>query len=82
MLIQKQNKTDNLILIIKKIRGRKKFQLIIVINKKKVEKVNGRQTSNSGATPFQKGDVLSEQFAIECKTKMSSSNSISIKKIG
>lgn len=42
--------------------------------------VNGRQTANSGATPWQKSDVLSEQFAIECKTKTSASESITIKK--
>ena len=40
----------------------------------------GRQTANSGATPWQKSDVLSEQFAIECKTKTTASESISIKK--
>jgi hypothetical protein len=42
--------------------------------------VGGKQTANSGATPWQKGDVLSEQFSIECKTKTSPSASISIKK--
>lgn len=42
--------------------------------------IGGRQTANSGATPWQKSDVLSEQFAIECKTKTTASESISIKK--
>lgn len=42
--------------------------------------VNGHQTANSGATPWQKSDVLSEQFAIECKTKTSASESITIKR--
>ena len=42
--------------------------------------VGGKQTANSGATRFQKGDVLAEQWTIECKTKTSPSNSISIQK--
>lgn len=45
--------------------------------------VGGKQTSNSGATPWQKGDILtngSESFLLECKTKTTSSESISIKK--
>ena len=45
--------------------------------------VDGRQTPNSGATPFAKGDVLTKGengFLIECKTKTSASESISIKK--
>lgn len=42
--------------------------------------VNGKQTSNSGATMFQKGDVLSSKFLLECKTKTSHSDSISVKK--
>lgn len=42
--------------------------------------IGGRQTANSGATPWQKSDVLAEQFAIECKTKTTASESISIKK--
>lgn len=42
--------------------------------------IGGNQTSNSGATMFQKGDVVSSKFLIECKTKTSASNSISVKK--
>ena len=45
--------------------------------------VGGRQTPNSGATPFAKGDVLTKGangFLLECKTKTSHSESISIKK--
>lgn len=42
--------------------------------------LNGKTTSNSGATMFSKGDLLTEQFLLECKTKMTSSESISIKK--
>lgn len=48
--------------------------------KEVVKKLNGKQTKNSGATPFQKGDVVTDKFLIECKTKTSSSESISIKK--
>lgn len=41
----------------------------------------GSQTSNSGATDFGgKGDVLTTQFLLECKTKMSHSNTISLRK--
>lgn len=42
--------------------------------------INGKQTKNSGATTFQKSDVLTNNFALECKTKTTNSNSISIKK--
>lgn len=42
--------------------------------------VGGQQTANSGATDWQKSDVLTEQFTLECKTKTKSSDSISIKK--
>ena len=45
--------------------------------------IGGRQTANSGATPWQKGDVTTKGangFLIECKTKTSASESISIKK--
>ncbi len=45
--------------------------------------VSGTQTKNSGATAFQKGDVLTnggESFLLECKTKTTHSDSISIKK--
>ena len=45
--------------------------------------VGGRATANSGATNFQKGDVLTsgeEAWLLECKTKTTHANSISIKK--
>lgn len=48
--------------------------------KKVAKELNGDRTYNSGATPFQKGDVIIDKFLIECKTKTSSSKSISIKK--
>lgn len=44
------------------------------------KKLGGKQTANSGATKFEKSDVLLEKFALECKTKMTSSQSISIQK--
>lgn len=40
----------------------------------------GKRTANSGATDWSKGDVLTEQFLLEAKTKMEHSKSISIKK--
>lgn len=42
--------------------------------------VGGKQVVNSGATLFQKGDVSSNDYLFECKTKTSDSESISIKK--
>ena len=42
--------------------------------------VNGTRTKNSGATAFSKGDVNSDLFLIECKTKTKSSEQITIHK--
>lgn len=42
--------------------------------------IGGKQTANSGATMFSKGDVRTEDWLIECKTKTSPSASISIKR--
>lgn len=42
--------------------------------------LNGRKTKNSGATMFDSGDVKTKKWIIECKTKMSDVDSISIKK--
>ena len=47
--------------------------------------LNAKQTPNSGATAWQKGDIITNDsgeasFLIECKTKTKSSQSISIKK--
>ena len=53
------------------------------IQEKKVAKVvNGKQTANSGATMWQKGDVIANDVSmlLECKTKTSPSQSISIKR--
>lgn len=42
--------------------------------------LSGRTVSNSGAAKFTCGDVISDDFIIECKTKMKPSESFSIKK--
>ena len=43
--------------------------------------LGGNRNLNSGATPFQPGDVsIDSLMLIECKTKITSSESISIKK--
>ena len=42
--------------------------------------MNGKQTSNSGATAFQKGDVTTENWLIECKTSTTEKQSFSIKR--
>ena len=44
------------------------------------EHIDAKKTKNSGATMFEKGDLLSEKFIIECKTKTKLSSSISIHK--
>ena len=41
--------------------------------------VKGRKTANSGATAFQKGDILTDTFLIECKTKVADCKSFTIK---
>ena len=42
--------------------------------------VNGKQVANSGATSFSKGDVRTDDWLFEAKTKTSESQSMSIKK--
>lgn len=44
--------------------------------------LEGRKTANSGATKFDKGDVVSEKYKllIECKTKAKEQKMVSIKK--
>jgi hypothetical protein len=43
--------------------------------------IGGQRTPNSGATMFGgKGDVISNKFLLECKTKTTHSESISIKR--
>jgi len=42
--------------------------------------VNGRRTANSGATPFYKGDVVTNDWCIECKTATEAKASMSIKR--
>lgn len=44
------------------------------------KELNGQRTKNSGATLLQKGDILLTNWLLECKTKTSDSDSISIKK--
>lgn len=44
-------------------------------------RLGGSTTLNSGATPFQKGDInVGNLLLVECKTKTKDSDSISIKK--
>lgn len=42
--------------------------------------VSGKRVANSGATMFSKGDVVTNEFLIECKTTTTSKQSFSIKK--
>jgi len=47
--------------------------------KKVAKAVKGNRTANSGATAFQKGDVVTQDWLIECKTKTKDCNSFTIK---
>lgn len=51
------------------------------IQERRVAKKNsGNVQPNSGATMFAKGDVITKDFLIECKTKIGKQESITIKK--
>ena len=47
--------------------------------KKIAKAVGGKRQANSGATAFQKGDVITDQFLIEAKTKTADCKSFTIK---
>ena len=47
--------------------------------KKIAKAVGGKRQANSGATAFQKGDVITDQFLIEAKTKTTDCKSFTIK---
>ena len=42
--------------------------------------IHGKQVANSGATAFNKGDVATDSWLIECKTTTTEKKSFSIKK--
>ena len=42
--------------------------------------LGGKVQPNSGATPFLKGDVVADNWLVECKTQLTSKKSMSIKK--
>lgn len=42
--------------------------------------LNGNRTANSGATSFSKGDVLTKDCIIECKTKMHAVEEFQVRK--
>ena len=44
------------------------------------DEFGGKQVIGSGSTPFLKGDVITEDFLIECKTKKEESTQITVKK--
>ena len=47
--------------------------------KKVAKAIGGKQTANSGATAFSKGDVRNDLFLLECKTHTEFKDSFSIK---
>lgn len=48
--------------------------------KQVAKSIGGKQTANSGATKFVKGDILTDNFLIECKTTLTPKKSFAIKK--
>lgn len=48
--------------------------------KQVAKSIGGKQTPNSGATKFVKGDILTDDFLIECKTTLTPKKSFAIKK--
>lgn len=48
--------------------------------KKVAKAVGGRQTANSGATDFSKGDIRTNKFLLECKVKTTPAKQMAIKK--
>ena len=48
--------------------------------KKIAQAVNGKKVPNSGATLFKKGDISTDKWLFEAKTKMEESKSFSIKR--
>ena len=46
---------------------------------KVAKSLGGRRQANSGATAFQKGDVITDEFLIECKTKTKDCKSFTVK---
>ena len=48
--------------------------------KRVAERVGGKQVSNSGATAFNKGDVITDDWLIECKTCTNPKSSMTVKK--
>lgn len=48
--------------------------------KRVAKAIGGRQVANSGATKFDKGDVKTDEWLIECKTCTSPKSSMSVKK--
>ena len=47
--------------------------------KKVAKAVKGKRTANSGATAFQKGEVTTKDWLVECKTKTKDCSSFTIK---
>jgi len=82
LINKKQNLTNSSNLLEKKSEeGKKPTRYYSDLQEKKIAKaVNGKQTVNSGALPFVKGDILTESFLLEAKTRTKPSDSISIKK--
>lgn len=81
LITKKQSTSKSNLLEKKSEEGTKPTRFYSDKQEKQIAKaVRGKQTLNSGATPFEKGDLTIESFLLEAKTKTKSSDSISIKK--
>ena len=48
--------------------------------KRVAKDLGGKRTPNSGATPWQKGDILLQNWLLECKTAMTEKQTFSVPK--
>lgn len=81
LLINKKHSTNNKLLIEKNSSTSKPTRYYSKKQEDAVAKaLNGTRNINSGATMFIKSDCVTDQWLIECKTKVKNSESISIKK--
>lgn len=81
LITKKQSESKSNLLQKKSEEGSKPTRFYSSKQEKSIAKaVGGRQTANSGATRFQKGDVITDNFLIEAKTKTKHTESITIKK--
>ena len=81
MRLSKDNSNSSNAFRMKKDEGTKPTRYYSKKQEKAVAKVIGGKTvANSGATPYNKGDVTDSDWLIECKTCVKDQDSFSVKK--